>query len=165
MRPGRPKPSSRSTIGCSAVRRPANQYAPSTPQVLKRPLLIVPPWINKFYILDLNPEKSFIRWCVAQGLTVFCISWVNPDARHAAKDFESYMREGIFAAQGLPDGRLIVSTGRVYDQVSYQVLAPGESTFAPIDGFPSIDTGPTMDLRDGVWGLVGTDGSWTPLPF
>ncbi len=74
------------------------QYAPSTPQVLKRPLLIVPPWINKFYILDLNAEKSFIRWCVAQGLTVFCISWVNPDARHAGKDFESYMREGIFAA-------------------------------------------------------------------
>jgi polyhydroxyalkanoate synthase len=74
------------------------QYAPSTPDVLKRPLLIVPPWINKFYILDLNAEKSFIRWCVAQGLTVFCISWVNPDERHAAKDFESYMREGIFAA-------------------------------------------------------------------
>lgn len=74
------------------------QYAPSTPQVLKRPLLIVPPWINKFYILDLNPEKSFIRWCVEQGLTVFCISWVNPDTRHATKDFESYMREGIFAA-------------------------------------------------------------------
>jgi polyhydroxyalkanoate synthase len=74
------------------------QYAPSTEKVLKRPLLIVPPWINKFYILDLNADKSFIRWCVAQGLTVFCISWVNPDARHAAKDFESYMREGIFAA-------------------------------------------------------------------
>jgi polyhydroxyalkanoate synthase len=74
------------------------QYAPATETVLKRPLLIVPPWINKFYILDLNPEKSFIRWCVAQGLTVFCISWVNPDERHAAKDFESYMREGIFAA-------------------------------------------------------------------
>ena len=74
------------------------QYAPATPKVLKRPLLIVPPWINKFYILDLNPEKSFIRWCVEQGLTVFCISWVNPDHRHALKDFESYMREGIFAA-------------------------------------------------------------------
>ncbi|KUL94891.1 poly(3-hydroxyalkanoate) synthetase [Bosea sp. WAO] len=74
------------------------QYAPSTEKVLKRPLLIVPPWINKFYILDLNPEKSFIRWCVSQGLTVFCISWVNPDHRHALKDFESYMREGIFAA-------------------------------------------------------------------
>lgn len=74
------------------------QYAPATPQVLKRPLLIVPPWINKYYVLDLNAEKSFIRWCVSQGVTVFCISWVNPDARHAAKDFESYMREGIFAA-------------------------------------------------------------------
>lgn len=74
------------------------QYAPATEKVYRRPLLIVPPWINKFYILDLNAEKSFIRWCVAQGLTVFCISWVNPDERHAAKDFESYMREGIFAA-------------------------------------------------------------------
>ena len=74
------------------------QYAPATETVLKRPLLIVPPWINKFYILDLNAEKSFIRWCVAQGLTVFCISWVNPDERHAGKDFESYMREGVFAA-------------------------------------------------------------------
>jgi polyhydroxyalkanoate synthase len=74
------------------------QYAPATEEVYRRPLLIVPPWINKFYILDLNPEKSFIRWAVSQGLTVFCISWVNPDARHAEKDFESYMREGIFAA-------------------------------------------------------------------
>jgi len=58
----------------------------------------VPPWINKFYVLDLNPEKSFIRWAVAQGLTVFVISWVNPDARQALKSFEAYMREGIFAA-------------------------------------------------------------------
>ncbi|MCG7394136.1 class I poly(R)-hydroxyalkanoic acid synthase [Microvirga sp. ACRRW] len=74
------------------------QYAPSTKQVLKRPLLIVPPWINKYYILDLNPEKSFIRWAVAQGLTVFCISWVNPKEQHAEKGFEHYMREGIFAA-------------------------------------------------------------------
>jgi polyhydroxyalkanoate synthase subunit PhaC len=74
------------------------QYEPSTPQVYKRPLLIVPPWINKFYILDLNPEKSFVRWAVAQGLTVFVISWVNPDERHADKDFDSYMREGILTA-------------------------------------------------------------------
>src|SRR6202012_2988823 len=74
------------------------QYEPSTPQVYKRPLLIVPPWINKFYILDLNPEKSFVRWAVAQGLTVFVISWVNPDERHADKDFASYMREGVLAA-------------------------------------------------------------------
>jgi polyhydroxyalkanoate synthase len=74
------------------------QYAPTTDEVLRRPLLIVPPWINKFYILDLNPEKSFIRWAIAQGLTVFVISWVNPDARHAAKGFDAYMKEGIFAA-------------------------------------------------------------------
>src|SRR5579863_2573509 len=74
------------------------QYAPSTESVYKRPLLIVPPWINKFYVLDLNPEKSFIRWAVAQGLTVFVVSWVNPDERHAQKDFEAYMRDGIFAA-------------------------------------------------------------------
>ncbi|CAN7298676.1 PHA/PHB synthase family protein [Neorhizobium tomejilense] len=71
------------------------QYEPSTETVLKRPLLICPPWINKFYILDLNPQKSFIKWCVDQGHTVFVISWVNPDERHAKKDWESYMREGI----------------------------------------------------------------------
>ena len=74
------------------------QYAPSTPTVYKRPVLIVPPWINKYYVLDLNPEKSFVRWAVAQGLTIFVISWVNPDERHAQKGFEAYMREGIFAA-------------------------------------------------------------------
>ena len=71
------------------------QYEASTETVLKRPLLICPPWINKFYILDLNPQKSFIKWCVDQGHTVFVISWVNPDERHAMKDWESYMHEGI----------------------------------------------------------------------
>ncbi len=71
------------------------QYAPSTGKVHDRPLLIVPPWINKYYVLDLNPRKSFIRWAVSQGLTVFCISWVNPDERLAAKGFADYMREGI----------------------------------------------------------------------
>ncbi|MFL6795800.1 MAG: PHA/PHB synthase family protein [Xanthobacteraceae bacterium] len=74
------------------------QYAPMTEGVLKRPLLIVPPWINKFYILDLTPEKSFIRWCVAQGLTVFVVSWVNPDSHLADKSFEDYMRQGPLAA-------------------------------------------------------------------
>ena len=74
------------------------QYAPTTETVIKRPFLIVPPWINKFYILDLNPAKSLIGWMVSQGLTVFVISWVNPDERHREKDFESYMREGIEAA-------------------------------------------------------------------
>ncbi|HKS63955.1 MAG TPA: class I poly(R)-hydroxyalkanoic acid synthase [Xanthobacteraceae bacterium] len=74
------------------------QYTPATASVLKRPLLIIPPWINKFYILDLNPEKSFIKWCVEQGLTVFVISWVNPDAQLAAKSFEDYMKSGPIAA-------------------------------------------------------------------
>jgi polyhydroxyalkanoate synthase len=74
------------------------QYTPTTETAVKRPLLIVPPWINKFYILDLNPEKSFIRWAVGQGLTVFVISWANPDARLADKSFEDYMRDGILAA-------------------------------------------------------------------
>ncbi len=74
------------------------QYAPATAEVYRRPLLIIPPWINKFYILDLRPEKSFVRFAVEQGLTVFVISWVNPDERHRHKGFEAYMREGIFAA-------------------------------------------------------------------
>jgi polyhydroxyalkanoate synthase len=74
------------------------QYTPTTPKVLEVPLLIVPPWINKFYILDLTPEKSFIKWCVDQGLTVFVVSWVNPDARLARKSFEEYMNEGPLMA-------------------------------------------------------------------
>ena len=74
------------------------QYSPSTEEVYERPLLIVPPWINKFYILDLVPEKSLIKWAVAQGFTVFTVSWVNPDAKLAQKTFEDYMREGILAA-------------------------------------------------------------------
>jgi polyhydroxyalkanoate synthase len=74
------------------------QYEATTKQVLKTPLLIVPPWINKFYILDLTPEKSFIKWCVDQGTTVFVVSWVNPDARLAQKRFEDYMREGVITA-------------------------------------------------------------------
>jgi polyhydroxyalkanoate synthase subunit PhaC len=74
------------------------QYTPNTETVLKRPLLIAPPWINKFYILDLRPRNSFVRWAVSQGHTVFMISWVNPDAKLAEKNFEDYMQEGYLAA-------------------------------------------------------------------
>ncbi|WP_259779637.1 PHA/PHB synthase family protein [Aestuariispira ectoiniformans] len=74
------------------------QYTPTTEQVYKRPLLIVPPWINKFYILDLKEKNSFIRWAVSQGHTVFIISWVNPDRNLANKTFEDYMLDGPFAA-------------------------------------------------------------------
>ncbi len=74
------------------------QYEPTTTNVLARPLVIVPPWINKFYVLDLNAEKSFVRWAVAQGITVFIVSWVNPDERHKNYDFEGYMKDGILKA-------------------------------------------------------------------
>jgi polyhydroxyalkanoate synthase len=74
------------------------QYEPTTKAVGKVPLVIVPPWINKFYILDLTQEKSFIKWAVDQGLTVFVVSWVNPDQRHATKSFDDYMLEGPLSA-------------------------------------------------------------------
>ncbi|HXP98387.1 MAG TPA: class I poly(R)-hydroxyalkanoic acid synthase, partial [Telmatospirillum sp.] len=74
------------------------QYAPSTPSVQRRPLLIVPPWINKFYILDLRAKNSFIKWCVDQGLTVFVISWVNPGPELSHKRFDDYMLQGPLAA-------------------------------------------------------------------
>jgi polyhydroxyalkanoate synthase len=74
------------------------QYSPTTEQVREIPFVIVPPWINKFYILDLGPQKSFIKFAVDQGFTVFVVSWVNPDASLGHKTFEDYMREGILAA-------------------------------------------------------------------
>lgn len=73
-------------------------YTPSTKTVAKRPLLMVPPWINKFYVLDLRAENSFIKWAVDQGNTVFVISWVNPDATLRDKSFEDYMLGGPLAA-------------------------------------------------------------------
>jgi polyhydroxyalkanoate synthase subunit PhaC len=77
------------------------QYEPTTENVLRTPLLIVPPWINKFYILDLRPEKSFVKWCVDQGITVFVISWVNPDKTLGAKTWDDYMKEGPLAAMDI----------------------------------------------------------------
>ena len=74
------------------------QYAPATVDVYKKPLLIVPPWINKFYVLDLHSDNSFIKWAVDQGHTVFVVSWVNPDETYADKSFDDYATEGILAA-------------------------------------------------------------------
>jgi polyhydroxyalkanoate synthase len=71
------------------------QYEPATADVFKTPLLIIPPWINKYYILDLREDNSLIRWAVEQGHTVFAVSWVNPDIKLASKRFEDYMQEGI----------------------------------------------------------------------
>ncbi len=74
------------------------QYSPTTEQVHARPLLIIPAWINKFYILDLQPKNSFIKWAVDQGFTVFLMSWVNPTKELATKRFEDYLSEGILAS-------------------------------------------------------------------
>jgi len=74
------------------------QYEPLTKRVAKRPLLIVPPWINKYYIFDLKPENSFVKWALESGLTVFIISWVNPDKRHAQKTMTDYTLEGVKTA-------------------------------------------------------------------
>jgi polyhydroxyalkanoate synthase len=74
------------------------QYAPATEKVFTRPLVIFPPWINKFYILDLRPKNSLVRYLVSQGHTVFMVSWVNPDASLAEKNFDDYMTDGVFAA-------------------------------------------------------------------
>ena len=74
------------------------QYAPATETVLRRPLLVIPPWINKFYILDLRPKNSLVRYLVEQGHTVFMVSWVNPDERLADMGFDDYMRLGVLGA-------------------------------------------------------------------
>jgi len=74
------------------------QYEPTTKKVAQRPLLVIPPWINKYYIMDLREKNSLIKWTVDQGTTVFVISWVNPDAKLAHKDFEDYLREGPLEA-------------------------------------------------------------------
>jgi polyhydroxyalkanoate synthase len=74
------------------------QYLPTTPQVFAKPILIVPPWINKFYILDLSPESSFVKWMVDKGFTVFIISWVNPDKKYKNKGFENYINEGLLSS-------------------------------------------------------------------
>jgi len=74
------------------------QFNPATKEQYKRPLLVIPPWINKYYILDLQPGNSFIQWATAQGHTVFVVSWVNPDGRMAEKHFEDYLSAGSLAA-------------------------------------------------------------------
>jgi polyhydroxyalkanoate synthase len=74
------------------------QYEPTTAKVWKRPLLVIPPWINKYYVLDLREKNSLLRWAVSEGMTVFVVSWVNPDEKLSHKNFEDYLNEGTLAA-------------------------------------------------------------------
>jgi polyhydroxyalkanoate synthase len=79
------------------------QYSPTTDEVLATPLVIFPPWINRFYILDLNPEKSFIRWAVAQGLTVFMVSWKSADATMKDVVWDDYVAAQLDAIDAIRD--------------------------------------------------------------
>jgi len=90
------------------------QYEPTTKKAWKRPLLIIPPWINKYYILDLREKNSFMRWAVSEGFTTFVVSWVNPDEKLAHKNFDDYLTQGTLAAldavekaTGEPDANVI----------------------------------------------------------
>lgn len=90
------------------------QYSPTTDKVNKRPLVIVPPWINKFYIMDLKEKNSYIRWALDQGHSVFIISWVNPNKSYKDVGMDTYMHEGLLAAlevvekiTGEPDANVI----------------------------------------------------------
>ena len=91
------------------------QYEPSTPKVRKRPLFIIMPWINKFYVLDLQPKNSFIKWAVDQGHTVFVPSWVNPDERLAQTSFEDYMVHGLIDAFNASEA----ATGEEINAIGY----------------------------------------------
>ena len=128
------------------------QYAPSTKQVARRPLLIIPPWINKFYILDLQPKNSFIKYCVDQGHTVFVISWVNPDERHRELGWDAYMTLGPLAAlaaieqaTGEPEANVIgyCIGGTLLATTLGHMAATGDSRVASATFFTSI-----MDFAD-----------------
>jgi polyhydroxyalkanoate synthase subunit PhaC len=87
------------------------QYAPTTKTVHEIPLLIFPPWINKFYVLDLKEQNSLLKWIVGQGFTLFVVSWVNPDASYAETDMDDYIRDGFLRA--MAEVRRITGTAQI----------------------------------------------------
>jgi polyhydroxyalkanoate synthase subunit PhaC len=99
------------------------QYAPTTGKVLETPLLIFPPWINRFYILDLNPQKSFIRWAVAQGLTVFVVSWKSADATMVEVGLDDYILAQAEAIDAVRDALGVESVHAIGYCVAGTMLA------------------------------------------
>jgi len=135
------------------------QYTPSTREVRRRPLLIVPPWINKFYVLDLQPKNSFIKWAVDQGHTVFAISWVNPDEKLAAKGFENYMLEGTFGGTGRNRG---LRTGeRSVNAIGYCLggtLLASTAAYSGREGGTTELQAPPISRRSSIFTEVGEYG-------
>jgi polyhydroxyalkanoate synthase len=140
------------------------QYVPTTEQVHEIPLLFFPPWINKFYILDLRPENSMIRWLTAQGFTVFVTSWVNPDQRLADKTFEDYMIDGVYAASEAVMRQCGVKTvnavgycigGTLLSCVLAYMAAKGDDRFGAATFFAA-----QQDFSEAGDLLLFTDESW-----
>lgn len=110
------------------------QYKPSTEAVYAVPLLIFPPWINKFYILDLQAKNSMIRWLVGRGYTVFLVSWVNPDEALASKTFADYVRDGVYAAvQAVQDATGVEEVNTVGYCIGGTLLATALAHMAKTD--------------------------------
>ncbi|MDR3475379.1 MAG: alpha/beta fold hydrolase, partial [Devosia sp.] len=145
-------------------RTPLLQDPPTTETAHEIPLLFFPPWINKFYILDLRPENSMIRWLTAQGFTVFVTSWVNPDQRLAAKTFEDYMVDGVYAASEAVMRQCGVKTvnavgycigGTLLSCVLAYMAAKGDTRFGSATFFAA-----QQDFSEAGDLLLFTDESW-----
>src|ERR1700720_1945885 len=149
------------------------QYEPTTEKVKRRPLLIIPPWINKFYILDLRPSNSFIRWAVSQGHTVFVISWVNPDEHLAAKTFTDYMLEGprdtrIKSATYLVTMVDLAEAGELsvfIDEEQLSALEERMNTRGYLEGREMATTFNMLRANDLIWSFVVNNYLLGKLPF
>ncbi len=133
------------------------QYAPTTSTVHKTPLLIFPPWINKFYILDLKPQNSLIKWIVDQGFTLFVVSWVNPDASYADVGMDDYIREGYLTA--MAEVRRITDEKQI-NAVGYCIAGTTLSLTLGASGAGRGQNGEIRDILHHPDRLFGSGRSW-----